>query len=83
MFSAIDNPRYVFVKKGLGGRKSYSKSYSCPGILAGNKETAELLGRNIEKIMGKYYLIYTRTEQGNFLLHARPPFITPVLSFYL
>ena len=64
MFSSIDNPRYVFVKKGLGGRKSYSKSYSCPGILAGNKETAELLGRNIEKIMGKYYLIYTRTEQG-------------------
>lgn len=64
MFSAIDNPRYVFVKKGLDGRKSYSKSYSCLGILAGNKETAELLGRNIEKIMGKYYLICTGTEQG-------------------
>lgn len=64
MFSAIDNPRYVFVKRGLGGRKSYSKSYSCPGIFAGNKESVELLGKNVEKYMGKYFLIYTRTEQG-------------------
>lgn len=64
MFSAIDNPRYVFVKKGMGGRKSYSKSYSCPGILAGNKENAELLKKHIEKVCGKYFLIYTRTEQG-------------------
>lgn len=64
MFSAIDNPRYVLVRRGFGGRKRYSKSFSCPSVLSGNKETVEIFVSHMRATMGKYFLIYTRNEQG-------------------
>ena len=65
LLSAIDNPRYVLVKKykvlpGL----SYANSYACPAVIGGNKESAQILAKFLKKQAGQFELIYTRSAEG-------------------
>jgi len=67
LLSAIDNPRYVLVKKYsiLGiSIKRYHHSYACPTVLAAKKEYAEIFAQYLTKSTGKFSLVYTRNEKG-------------------
>jgi len=67
LLSAIDNPRYVLVKKYsiLGiPIKHYYHSYACPSVIAAKKEYAEIFTEYLRKSTGKFSLVYTRNEKG-------------------
>ena len=67
LLSAIDNPRYVLVKKYsiLGiPIKHYYHSYACPSVIAAKKEYAEIFTGYLSKSTGKFSLVYTRNENG-------------------
>jgi hypothetical protein len=65
MLSAIDNPRYVMVKKyRLFPFLSYTNSYACPSILGTNKERAETMAHVLKRQAGGFALIYTRSAEG-------------------
>ncbi len=64
LFSAIDNPRYVLVRK-LGEKgHNYADSYACPSVIGAKKESAAVLAESLRK-SGKYDVIYTRSEDGH------------------
>ena len=67
LLSPIDDPRYLLIgTKGISKitSRNYVQSYACPSIIAVNKETAEVLVRNLKKTGGKFELVFTRSEQG-------------------
>jgi len=65
LLSAIDNPRYVMVKKyRLLPGLSYSNSYACPSAIGANKESAQVLAKLLQKQAGRFELIYTRSAEG-------------------
>lgn len=67
LLSPIDDPRYLLIgTKGISKitSRNYVQSYACPSIIAVNKETAEVLARNLKKTGGKFELVFTRSEQG-------------------
>ena len=65
MLSAIDNPRYVMVKKyRLPPWLSYANSYACPSAVGSNKENAQVLAKLLKKQAGDFELIYTRSVEG-------------------
>ncbi|XMB72308.1 DEAD/DEAH box helicase family protein [Mycoplasmatota bacterium WC30] len=67
MMTQIDNPRYVIIKKRKIGKKTYynySNSYSVPKDLSTNKESVELLAKNLKRVKGRYAVVYTRSVEG-------------------
>ena len=67
ILSPIDDPRYLIIgTKGVASMTSrnYVKSFACPSIIAVNKETAEILARNLKAAGGKYELVFAKNEQG-------------------
>ena len=65
MLSAIDNPRYVMVKKYKFPKAlSYANSYACPAAIGVNKENAQVLASFLKKQAGTFELIYTRSAEG-------------------
>ncbi len=67
LLSPIDDPRYLLIgTKGISKitSRNYVQSYACPSVIAVNKETAEVLARNLKKTGGKFELVFTRSEQG-------------------
>jgi len=65
LLSAIDNPRYVMVKKyKLLPGLSYADSYACPSAVGANKEGAQVLAKLLQKQAGRFELIYTRSAEG-------------------
>jgi len=65
MLTAIDNPRYIMIKKHrLLPRMSYTHSYACPSIIGSNKERAEILAKNLKKHIGEFKLFFTRNPEG-------------------
>ena len=67
LLSPIDDPRYLLIgTKGISKitSRNYVQSYACPSIIAVNKETAEVLARNLKRTGGKFELVFTRSEQG-------------------
>jgi len=69
MLSAIDNPRYIMIKKNkILSRLSYTHSYACPSILGSNKERAEVLAKILKKKIGIFELIFTRNPEGRLHL---------------
>lgn len=64
----IDNPRYVIIRKNLFNKYNYIYSFACPSIIGKNKETAEIFKRYLSKLMGKYDLVYTRSEEGRMVI---------------
>lgn len=70
IFGVIDNQRYLLVHP---RKKMGSTAYYCvPEIMANNKANAELFRSAMEKVTGKYKLVYTRSEEGRkVLLKAR------------
>ncbi|MBO5935609.1 MAG: DEAD/DEAH box helicase family protein [Clostridia bacterium] len=67
LLSPIDDPRYLIIgTKGIlkTADRNYVQSYACPSIIAGKKETAAVLAKNLESAGGKFELVYTRSEQG-------------------
>ena len=67
ILSPIDDPRYLLIgTKGISKltSRNYIQSYACPSIIAVNKETAEILAKNLKSAGGKFELVFTRNEQG-------------------
>ncbi len=67
LLTAIDNPRYLVIKRMrllLFSWKDYSQSYACPAILSAKKETVELFAQALERTGFKYDIQYTRNEEG-------------------
>ena len=65
LLSAIENPRYVLVKKyKLLSGLSYTNSYACPAAIGANKESAQVLAKCLKGQAGGFEMIYTRSEQG-------------------
>ncbi len=67
LLSPIDDPRYLIIgTKGIAKftSRNYVQSYACPSVIAVNKETAEILARNLKSAGGKFELVFTRNEQG-------------------
>ena len=65
MLTAIDNPRYVIIRKPILFRYlSYANSYACPTVISTNKENANEFLRNIKRQAGNFELIYTRSVSG-------------------
>ena len=70
MMSAIDNPRYVMVKRyKFLSLISYTNSYACPSVLGVKKEYAQALADVIRTKAGNFELIYTRTLEGRNYLY--------------
>ena len=69
-FGEIENQRYLLVKSGkLKGRYDF---YAVPEVFAKRKEDVERFYNCIKAYMGKYDLVYTRSEAGRkTLLEAR------------
>lgn len=69
-FGEIENQRYLLVKSGkLRGKYDY---YAVPEAFAKRKEDVEAFYNCIKAYMGKYDLVYTRSENGRkILLEAR------------
>ena len=71
MFAEIDNPRYLLFSK----NKNPLSAFYCltiPECLGTKKENAQVLHGHLQKLLGKYDLVYTRTPEGRKkLLKAR------------
>ena len=67
LLSPIDDPRYLLIgTKGISKltSRNYVQSYACPSVIAVNKETAEILAKNLKSAGGKFELVFTRNENG-------------------
>ncbi len=67
LLSAIDNPRYVLIKRYnflIYSLKNYSQSYACPSIISAKKEYAEIFAAYLKKSTGSFSLLFTRNESG-------------------
>ena len=69
-FGEIDNQRYLLVRSTkIRGRYDF---YAVPEVFAKRKEDVETFYNAIKPYMGKYDLVYTRSENGRkILLEAR------------
>ena len=69
-FGEIDNQRYLLVRTGtLRGKYDF---YAVPEEFAKRKEDVEVFYNSVKSYMGKYDLVYTRSEKGRkILLEAR------------
>ncbi len=65
-FGEIDNQRYILVKR--KGRKGNNGFYAVPEVFSRKKEDAQLFVKCMEPYIGKYDLVYTRSESGRKLL---------------
>lgn len=70
IWSIIDNPRYLLVKR---KRIKFGEEYYCvPEIFGRQKERAEIFEKHMQKVLGRYRIVYTRTPEGRqILLRAR------------
>lgn len=73
LFSPIENPKYLLVKKNFINLYDYKYTFSCPEIFdSSNHQIQEALLNRLNKIMPGYSLVYTRYEIGyKTLLKAR------------
>ena len=71
LFAPIDNPRYLMFAK----NKNPLSAFYCltvPECLGTKKENAQILHGHLQKLLGPYELVYTRTPEGRRkLLKAR------------
>ena len=71
LFAEIDNPRYLMFAK----NKNLLSAFYCltvPECLGTKKENAQVLHGHLQKLLGNYELVYTRTPEGRKkLLKAR------------
>lgn len=76
LFAEIDNPRYLLFAKTLNPLSVFS-CMSVPECLGTKKENAQALHGHLQKILGTYELVYTRTPEGRRkLLKARTHCLT-------
>jgi hypothetical protein len=68
LMSAIDNPRYVLVRKNPLGPLMRRDYHPVPKVLARRKELAEYFRKMWEKHVGPCELVYTRNTEGRQLL---------------
>ncbi len=72
LFTDIEDPRYVIIgtSKMLGTvRRDYQNSFACPTVFGVNKETAEILQKNLKGPVGNFELVFTRSENGRKVLN--------------
>ena len=72
MFSPIDNPRYIIIKKNIFDKYKYKLSFACPTIIGKKKEYVDILVKNLKSSCGKFDAVYTHRENGReFILRCR------------
>lgn len=72
LFSPIDNPRYIIIRKSFFGRIKRKDYYAVPNIIGKNKKYTEFFTKLWKKKISNVKLIYTRTQKGRLdLLKAR------------
>lgn len=72
LFAPIDDPRYVIIgtSRMFGAvRREYDNSFACPTVFGVNKETAEILQKNLKGPVGNFELVFTRSENGRKILN--------------
>lgn len=68
----IENPRYIFVRKGILGVFKTTDYHAVPAVIAQKKEYTDIFKILWEKYIGPCEVIYTRSKEGRqFLLNAR------------
>lgn len=68
----IENPRYVFVRKGKVGALSTTDYHALPTVIGQKKEYVKVFEGLWEKYIGPCQMIYTRSKEGRrILLKAR------------
>lgn len=65
-FEEVDNQRYILVKSGVV--KGNNDFYCVPEVFGKRKEDALVFEKNMSKYIGKYELVYTRSENGRRML---------------
>jgi len=76
LFAEIDNPRYLLFAQNLNPLSVFS-CMAVPECLGTKKENAQILHGHLQKFLGKYELVYTRTPEGRKkLLKARTHCLT-------
>ena len=63
MLSPIDDPRYLIVNT-KNNKFNYFMSYACPSVLGVNKETTEILKKNLKDTGCNFGLVFTRNQNG-------------------
>ncbi len=71
IFAEIDNPRYLMFSKTPNPLSAFY-CLAVPECLGTKKENAQIFHEHLQKLLGKYELVYTRTPEGRKkLLKAR------------
>ncbi len=71
MFAEIDNPRYLLLSKTPNPLSAFY-CLAVPECLGTKKENAQVFHGHLQKLLGNYELVYTRTPEGRKkLLKAR------------
>ncbi|NPD84122.1 DEAD/DEAH box helicase family protein [Lentimicrobium sp. L6] len=69
IIAAVDNPRYLIIRKSLFLKIISQKDYhAVPEIIGRNKKTAEYFERQWKRLVGSCELIYSRTIEGRKIL---------------
>lgn len=68
LLSPIENPRYILIRRSLFGKQKKKHSFACPSVLGKNKESVELLVRNLKTSTGNFDAVFTRTPDGRKLI---------------
>lgn len=72
MFSPIENPRYIVIKKNIFDKYKYKLSFACPSIIGKKKEYVEVFVSNLKDSSGRFDAVYTHRENGReFILRCR------------
>ncbi len=68
LLSPIENPRYLLVKKKVGGKHQLLYSFACPTVIGRKKEYVEILAKNLKKSLGNMDVVYVHSEEGRRLI---------------
>lgn len=72
LFSPIEEPRYLLLRRNMLGMPDYKYVFSCPDCFSLTKSDVYILKKELNKIFPSFTSIYTRREEGyKVLIRAR------------
>lgn len=64
----IENPRYIFIRKGIKGKLQTTDYHAIPAIIGQKKENTDIFKGLWNKYIGECDVVYTRSIEGRKLL---------------
>ena len=64
----IENPRYIFIRKGMKGKLQTTDYHAIPAIIGQKKENTDIFKGLWNKYIGDCDVVYTRSIEGRKLL---------------